>query len=182
MVNIIVVFPKMQDAASIRNLLLKHGYTSVFACNSGAKAISLCNEDGDGIIISGYRLADMMYSEILDYMPSGYEMLLMASERSLSQEREENIVCLSMPMKVHHLLDTLAMMAEGVLNRRRKRKSQPKVRSDEQKELIREAKALLMERNHMTEEEAHRYIQKCSMDSATNMVETAQMILTMMRD
>ena len=29
----------------------------------------------------------------------------------------------------------------------------------------------------MTEEEAHRYIQKISMDSATNLVETAEMIL-----
>lgn len=38
-----------------------------------------------------------------------------------------------------------------------------------------------MNRNHMTEEEAHRYIQKCSMDSGTNMAETAQMVLTMMK-
>ena len=29
----------------------------------------------------------------------------------------------------------------------------------------------------MTEEEAHRYIQKCSMDSGTNMVEMAKMVL-----
>jgi AmiR/NasT family two-component response regulator len=34
-----------------------------------------------------------------------------------------------------------------------------------------------MERNQMTEEEAHRYIQKISMDSATNLVETAEMLL-----
>ena len=39
---------------------------------------------------------------------------------------------------------------------------------------------LLMERNHMTESEAHRYIQKCSMDNGTNLVETAQMVLTLM--
>ncbi len=45
--------------------------------------------------------------------------------------------------------------------------------------LIKEAKELLMFRNNMTEEEAYRYIQKCSMDSGTNMVETAQMVLTM---
>ena len=32
----------------------------------------------------------------------------------------------------------------------------------------------------MTEAEAHRYIQKCSMDSGTNMVETAQMIISIM--
>ena len=34
-----------------------------------------------------------------------------------------------------------------------------------------------MDRNHITEEEAHHYIQKISMDSGTNMVETAEMIL-----
>ncbi|MFR6582545.1 MAG: ANTAR domain-containing protein [Ruminococcus sp.] len=28
-----------------------------------------------------------------------------------------------------------------------------------------------MERNHLSEEDAYRYIQKCSMDSGTNMVE-----------
>ena len=38
---------------------------------------------------------------------------------------------------------------------------------------------MLMERNRMSEEEAHRYIQKCSMDSGTSLVETAQMVLTM---
>ena len=47
--------------------------------------------------------------------------------------------------------------------------------------LIKEAKCLLMERNHMSEEEAYRYIQKCSMDSSTSMVETAKMVLTTMQ-
>ena len=37
-----------------------------------------------------------------------------------------------------------------------------------------------MDRNNMTEEEAHRYLQKSSMDSGTNMLETAQMVLTIM--
>ena len=48
--------------------------------------------------------------------------------------------------------------------------------------MIAEAKALLMERNNMTEEEAHRYLQKTSMDSGTNLVETAQMVLSMMTE
>ena len=42
-----------------------------------------------------------------------------------------------------------------------------------------QAKSILMERNGMTEEEAHRYMQKCSMDSGTNIVETAQMVLSL---
>ena len=46
--------------------------------------------------------------------------------------------------------------------------------------VLNKAKAMLMEKNHYSEEEAHRYIQKCSMDSGTNLIETAQMVLTML--
>ena len=54
------------------------------------------------------------------------------------------------------------------------------MRSEKERNLITNAKRILMERNNMTEAEAHRYIQKCSMDSGTNMVETAQMIISIM--
>ena len=50
----------------------------------------------------------------------------------------------------------------------------------QERNLITNAKRILMERNNMTEIEAHRYIQKCSMDSGTNMVETAQMIISIL--
>lgn len=45
------------------------------------------------------------------------------------------------------------------------------------RKVITAAKELLMERNQMTEDEAHHYIQKLSMDSGNNIVETAEMIL-----
>ena len=55
-------------------------------------------------------------------------------------------------------------------------------RSREEQAYINQAKKLLMEKNQMTEQEAFRYIQKNSMDSCTNMVETAQMILLLQAD
>ena len=45
---------------------------------------------------------------------------------------------------------------------------------------ISNAKMMLMQRNHLSEDEAYRYIQKLSMDSGTNMVETAQMLLMLL--
>ena len=85
-----------------------------------------------------------------------------------------------MPLKVYDLINTVDMMVHTLERRRKKRRLKPKVRNEEEASLISEAKRILMGRNHMSEEEAHRYIQKCSMDSGTNMVETAQMILSMM--
>lgn len=88
-------------------------------------------------------------------------------------------MCLSMPLKVHELIGTVSLMLENIQRRRRKRREKPRERSERETKLIKQAKELLMARNHMTEEEAHRYLQKCSMDSGTNMVEAAQMVLMM---
>ena len=89
-------------------------------------------------------------------------------------------MCIAMPIKVRDLLNTIDLMAEQISRRKKRLRQKPKVRSEEEKKILLEAKSLLMERNHMSEEEAHRYIQKCSMDSGTNLVETAQMVLSLM--
>ena len=99
----------------------------------------------------------------------------------MSEGVGSGIMSVAMPLKVQDLLNTLEMMVANAERRRKKRKTMPKVRSDEDRKVLDEAKALLMERNGMTEEEAHRYIQKCSMDSGTNLVETAEMVLSMMK-
>ncbi|MBO5198085.1 MAG: ANTAR domain-containing protein [Lachnospiraceae bacterium] len=180
MLGIIIVFPRMEDAANIKNLLIRNGYEVNAVCTTGAQAISVANELDEGIIISGYRMQDMHYLELNSYLPKGFEMLLIASAARLSEGRDANIVALQMPMKPHDLLDTLQMMTYNYRRRKKKEKQGPKTRSPEEKATIEKAKQLLMDRNNMTEEEAHRYIQKTSMDSGTNLVEMAEMILSMM--
>ena len=50
----------------------------------------------------------------------------------------------------------------------------------EEQAVINQAKEVLMDKNNMSENEAHRYIQKSAMDSGRTMVETAEMILAIM--
>ena len=182
MTNIIVALPKLDDAKGVKNILVRNGFQVAGVCTTGAQTISQADDLNDGIVICSYKLTDMVYSELQECLPSGFEMLLIASDRLLSQCRGEGIVCLSMPLKVHDLVSTVGMMSEGIVRRRRKARQQPKVRNAEQEAVIGEAKVLLMDRNHMTEEEAHRYLQKCSMDSGTNLAETALMVLSMMKE
>lgn len=179
MTNVIVAFSKAEDAKNIKNILMKNGFTVSAVCTSGAQALNSADELGSGIVVCGGRFADMMYQEIYDCLPGGIRMLLVASPSQWSGRAPDDIVCLGLPLKVQDLLSTLEMMMESMAKRRKKLKSQPKERSSEELELIKQAKELLMERNHMSESEAHRYIQKCSMDSGTNMVETAQMIMSL---
>ena len=104
---------------------------------------------------------------------------MVASPGLWNRRAPEDVVCLGLPLKVHDLISTLEMMMESLVRRRRKQRLKPLERSREEQELIKQAKELLMDRTQMTEKDAHRYLQKCSMDSGTNMVETAQMIMSL---
>ena len=181
MVNVVVVFPRIEDAKSIRNLLVRSGYKVSAVCTSGAQALAAADRLGSGVIVGGYRYPDMIYEELYNNVAPSFEMVLLASARALSEGVAEGVVSIEMPLKAYDLLSSLDMVVENLERRKRRKRTQPPQRSGEDRKLIEEAKALLMERNHMSEEEAHRYLQKASMDSGTNMVETAEMIFTLMR-
>lgn len=181
MTNIIVTVSNKEAGRNIKNLLVRNGYTHTYLCATGAQALSQADAFTDGIILCSYKLTDMIYTELYGYMPRDFEMILLASSDMLAECAGNDIICLPMPIKVYDLLNTVEMLSQNMARKRKRRKEQPRRRSERETELVQEAKLVLMRRNQMTEEEAHRYIQKCSMDSATNMVETAQMILTMMQ-
>lgn len=180
MASIVVVFPKIDDAKSIKNLLVRSGFTVNGVCTTGNQTLNIIDDLSAGVVISAYRLPDMMYRELAENLPSGFELLLLASQANIGEIYGEGIVAVSMPLKARELVETVGMICANIDRRRRRARLTPKERNPEEQALIQKAKNLLMERNHMTEDEAHKYIQKCSMDSGTNMVETAQMVLSML--
>ncbi len=176
--RIIVAFPKLDDAKKLKNVLNRNGYDDILAYNNASQVIAAANESDGGIVLCGYRLTDMHYSELYGYLPRDFRMLLIASPVRLQECSIGNIMCLAMPIHSHELVSTLeTMQMEMNALERRRRKQQPKKRTEKEQKIINDAKVLLMERNHLSEEEAHKYIQKLSMDSGNNLVETAEMIL-----
>lgn len=182
MTSVIIALPKAEDAKSIKSLLARSGIPVAGVCTTGAQTIARADSLGGGIVVSGYKLPDMVCSQLREDLPPGFEILVLASRNIIESGLiDRKIMCLSMPLKAHDLTETIDMMIEAKERAKRKRREKPRQRKPEEMALIREAKEVLMDRNHMSEEEAHKYIQKCSMDSGTNMVETAQMVLSMMK-
>ncbi len=179
MANVIVAFSRPEDARNIRNSLTKNGFSVNAVCSSGAQALSLMEDLGSGIIVCGYRLTDMIFSELAEDMEPDFTMVMISSPNHWPSATPENIILLPQPLKVHDLIETVDMIDQMQERRRRRRREKPRARSTEEQEAVARAKAILMERNGMSEDEAHRYIQKCSMDSGTNMAETARMLISM---
>lgn len=179
MSNIIVVFPKRDNATNIRNLLVRQGLDVSCVCTTGAQVIHHADMLDEGVIVTGYKLSDMMYNDLREYLSESFEMLLVASPDKWETGIADGVTALSMPIKIQELVQAVQTLDEGIEYRRRQRRLEKKARNAEQKAIIEQAKAVLMRNNQMTEEEAHRYLQKNSMDSGTNMVETAQKVLSM---
>ena len=110
MADIIIAFPKLDDAKNLKKLLLRNGYDVSLVCDNGAQIVSAVNELDGGVVICGYRFRDMHFSEVLDYLPKGFQMLLMASPAKLEDSDISEVVSLPMPLKVQDLLNTLEMM------------------------------------------------------------------------
>ncbi len=181
MTSIIVVFPRLEDARGIRSLLVRNGFPVHAVCTTGAQAVSSLENLSSGVIISGYKMADMMYSELLECLPEDFTLLLLATRQHLAECDTGNLTCLAMPLKIHELVEAVGEAVAKCERTKRLRREKPRERTPEEKRLIAEAKMLLMEKKKITELQAHKYLQKCSMDSGTNIVETAQMVLTMWR-
>lgn len=180
MTNIIVAFSRWENAVNIRNILTRSGVKVSAVCLTGAKVLQHTEIWSRGIIICGMRLQDMPYAELRGLLPRGFEILLIAPSDRWIDSLPEGVVGLPSPLKAYDLLNTLEMIDQVQESRGRKRRETVRRRSSGERQVIEQAKALLMERNGMSEEEAHRYLQKTSMESGRSMVETAQMVLSVM--
>lgn len=143
MENIVIAFLKMEDAIGIKNLLVRNGYPVTAVCTSGANVLSTIDDYNDGIVVCGYKLKDMLFSELRANMPGDFEMILLASAGKISDADCEGVVPVLMPLKAADFVNTVAMLSMNIARKKKKRKNIPKTRSDEDRREIDRAKRYL---------------------------------------
>lgn len=180
--SVLITMPKVDDAQRIADAIKNQGMLlDVSICNTGADILRVSNERDFGVVICTKQLRDMYYNELGEMLPKFFGMILITSDSSVYVE-DDKIVKLISPFKMHALLSTIDMIIQTFYRAIKKKKKAPIKRSEEEQKLIDNAKAILIERNGMTEPEAFRYIQKTSMDTGRSLVESAQMVLTLLRE
>lgn len=177
--SVLIVMPKPEDAGRIAGMVQSSGIGfEAEICKNGAEALRVANERDFGVVISTKKLRDMSYSDLAEYLPVQFGLIILTSDATL-ETFSERIVKLLFPCKRMELLSTIEMMTSGFYRRKKKKNDLPREKSDEEMKIIAKAKQVLMDRNGMTEPEAFRYIQKNSMDAGRKSMETAEMILLM---
>lgn len=177
--TVLIAMPKSEDAMRIEKIIQSYGiYHDTEICQTGSEVLRTANDRDSGVVICTKRLKDMSYSELSEYLPSTFSIIVLTSDSSL-ETFSDRMVKVMLPFKGSELASTVEMLTEGFVRCKKKKQSAPRVRSEEEKKVIEDAKLILMDRNGMSEPEAFRYIQKTSMDTGRTTVETAEMIILM---
>ena len=116
---IVVVLPKLENAKKVKKILLEHGFQTVFACSSASAALQMVGEYSYGLVISGYRMPDMYYLDLVDCLPRDFESILLGSEETVSQVGA-GILSLTMPVKAYDLVNTADMVLRQLERRIKK--------------------------------------------------------------
>ncbi len=172
--QVILAFEGEKTIARVRDILESSGAAECLVCHSAAEVKRLANKRHITVVICGYKLRDETAETLSEDLPFSCSVLVLAVQNLLDMIESENVFKLQAPVSRNDLLSSVRMLTQ--ISRRMERFTRPR-HSEEEKVLIEKAKALLMDRNGMTEEQAHRFLQKRSMDSGAKLLQTAQMVL-----
>ena len=173
--TVIVAFENAANGARIREMLESEGEFSVLVCRSAAEVKRSVHKQHRSLIVCGFKLADETCEELFHDLPEGCFMLMIGPQARLELSETEGIFKLQSPVRRGELLASVRMLVQ--FQRYIPREKGPARRGEEEQELIQRAKAVLMDRHGMTEEQAHRFLQKQSMDNGAKLTDTARLVL-----
>lgn len=183
MENVIIGFSERSKGEVVRDIVVKNGFIDTDICSSGEEVIRFASQYAGGIVVCGYKVGTMMYTDIYELLPSDFGLLVLLSRNQAGLVNNQDIFSLVLPINKVDLIRTINMILE--IGRKNK-DGQPNktsitktsaLRTEDDKVIIEKAKLLLMNKYKINETAAHRFIQKNSMNKGMKMIETAKLIL-----
>ena len=174
MVRTIVAFERDETRDKIAQLLEKAGIPVRFCHRSGAEVIRSVKRMGSGVVVCGHKLADMSVDRLAHELRGQAHFLVLAKPTQLDLCEDPSLFKLPSPISAGELRGALNVLIQ--MDELAAREAAPQ-RSQEDNELIAKAKERLMESQGLTEEQAHRYLQRLSMETGEKLAVTARRVL-----
>lgn len=172
--RVVVAFASAQAQQRIVRLLESEGCSPAGCFFTGADVVRTVHALGSASVVCGFKLRDMTAGDLALSLRGSAALLVVTSPVYLDLCGGENLFKLATPVSRSDFFASLELLRS--FEAKRLRPSAPR-QSDDEHRLVWRAKSMLMDVNRMTEAEAHRFLQKKSMDAGLRMAETARLIL-----
>ena len=170
--QIILAFSKDETAVRFKRMLDGSGFEVRGVAHSAAELLRMISHMDEVLVIMGYKLRDGTLDDIYDSLKPGQKLMSIVKAEKQDMIENEEIFVLPLPVGREHLISAIQVFL-GVIKTAHRNTN----RNEEDEKIIDQAKLYLMEKYRMTEKQAHRFIQKRSMDTGSRFVDTARQIL-----
>ena len=169
MEQVILAFENSKSCLRVKEILEASGAAGCIVCKTADQVRRTVHEQQVGAVVCGYKFADGTAEQLYGDLPAYCRMLMVAARSQLELVQTPEILRLSAPASRGELLGAVEELLARV-------QAHPALRSREDRDLITRAKARLMAEG-LTEEEAHRALQKKSMADGIRLAQAARLIL-----
>lgn len=172
--GVIVAFEHEKACGRVKEILESAGVATCIPCRSAAEVKRACHQQQVAGIVCGYKFTDQSAQDLFDDLSPGCAMLMIAPQSMLDLVSNQDIFRLPLPVSRGDLVASVRMLIQ--VGRWLERQGRPR-RSGEEQAVVERAKAVLMAEQGMSEAQAHRYLQKRSMDAGVRLVQAARAVL-----
>ena len=168
--RIVIAGKTEQSRAQLAQLLSSSGHSVYRLCASAGELRRVLNESDDGLLILAGQMPDCTADELFWDYGEQVQILLIAKPQALESCEEAGIFRLALPTTQQAVLTAVDMLTQ--LHRMRLPR-----RFGGERQLVAEAKRILIMKNGMTEPEAHRAMQRYAMNHGLKMADYAAQII-----
>ncbi len=185
--EIIIAVGNEEAGNKMKQVLTGSGFTVTGICISGNEAIRKVRTLKPVLLISNYELPDTTGFELAKIIAGNNlcSVVLLTDDIQKgyveSRANELDIICLVRPVSRALLINTVELLIRSRLRIQKLEAELNEMRMNlDTRKLIDKAKALLMDKLGLSEQEAYRKLQKQSMDTGVPMKEVAKNIVNTM--
>lgn len=167
MKNIIIAYPIKETALQLRNVLEEEGMYVSHICATGASVLGIASDMRGGVIVCASILRDISAGVLAERLPAGFDIV--ALTKGGRESYMGNFISIPLPLdreEFTSIIHTLVASDSSYTNR-----------DNDDAQYISSAKAVLMSTESMSEMQAHKHLQKLSMQQSRRIVDIAKEII-----
>ena len=174
METVIVAFENQAMCQRFADLLESTATAKCLSCHSGNQVRRFLNQQQVYCVVCGPHLTDGPAEWLYEDLPPTCSLLLVGPQHVLDACSGLDIFKLPTPIRKEEAVSTVRLLLQ--FGHRIERLLKPK-RGGAEQELVDKAKKQLMEQAGMTEAEAHKTLQKMSMDAGLRLAQMARQVI-----
>jgi len=174
MKSVLIAFSNPLMSRTVSSLLVHGGYAVEAFCKSAEDVLQVSESCASHVVVNGFSFPDMDLESLYHRLNGRLAMVTVLFPHQINMIKIREMAMISYPPSEDELLYAVERVDKYVSSRGQ---SHPHVRTAEEILLIHKAKEIITDKLGATEDQAHRFLQRFSMNHGLRLADSAKKVI-----